>query len=131
MPTRARSSIRSPKAGEKVDKGSKVDIVVSSGPETDSVPGVVGKTESDATNTLSNAGFSVNVESGGTSDTYAKGYVMKQSPTGTAKKGSTVTIYISEGKDTSSDEVDVDSLGLYEHDGRRRRGSHCQRRPQV
>ena len=103
---------QSPKAGEKVDKGSKVDIVVSSGPETDSVPGVVGKTESDATNTLSNAGFSVNVESGGTSDTYAKGYVMKQSPTGTAKKGSTVTIYISEGKDTSSDEVDVDSLGL-------------------
>ena len=103
---------QSPKAGEKVDKGSKVDIVVSSGPETDSVPGVVGKTESDATNTLSNAGFSVNVESGGTSDTYAKGYVMKQSPTGTAKKGSTVTIYISEGKDTSSDELDVDSLGL-------------------
>ena len=37
---------------------------------------------------------------------------MKQSPTGTAKKGSTVTIYISEGKDTSSDEVDVDALGL-------------------
>ena len=103
---------QSPKAGEKVDKGSKVDIVLSSGPETDSVPGVVGKSESDATNTLSNAGFSVNVESGGTSDTYAKGYVMKQSPTGTAKKGSTVTIYISEGKDTSSDEVDVDALGL-------------------
>ena len=103
---------QSPKAGEQVDKGSKVDIVVSSGPETDSVPGVVGKSESDATNTLSNAGFSVNVESGGTSDTYAKGYVMKQTPTGTAKKGSTVTIYISEGKDTSSDEVDVDSLGL-------------------
>ena len=103
---------QSPKAGEKVDKGSKVDIVVSSGPETDSVPGVVGKTESDATNTLSNAGFSVNVESGGTSDTYAKGYVMKQSPTGTAKKGSTVTIYVSEGKDTSSEGVDVDSLGL-------------------
>ena len=103
---------QSPKAGEKVDKGSKVDIVVSSGPETDSVPGVVGKTESDATNTLSNAGFSVNVESGGTSDTYAKGYVMKQSPTGTAKKGATVTIYVSEGKDTSSEGVDVDSLGL-------------------
>ncbi len=103
---------QSPSAGEKADKNSKVNIVVSSGPETASVPGVVGSSEDEATNTLSNAGFSVNSESGGYSDTYAKGTVMKQDPTGTAKKGSTVTIYISQGEDPSTSQVDVDALGL-------------------
>ncbi len=103
---------QSPSAGEKADKNSKVNIVVSSGPETESVPGVVGKSEDEATNTLSNAGFSVTSESGGYSDTYAKGTVIKQDPTGTAKKGSKVTIYISQGKDPASSQVDVDALGL-------------------
>ena len=103
---------QSPSAGEKADKGSSVDIVVSAGPETSSVPGVVGKSADEATNTLSNAGFSVTTVDGGYSDTYAKGVVMKQDPTGTAKKGATVTLYISQGEDPSSSQVDVDALNL-------------------
>ena len=88
---------QNPAAGEEVDEGSTVTYKVSTGPDAENIPGVVGYTEAEATNMLSEAGFSVNSVSGGYSSRYAAGYVMSQDPTGQAKPGSTVTIYISEG----------------------------------
>ena len=120
---------QSPTAGSKVDKGSKVDITISAGPKTTSVPGVVGYSEADATNTLSDAGFNVEVADGDYSDSYSKGTVMKQSPTGTAKKGTTVTIYISKGakpeEDPESDGYDINKvLGMMESQAISTLGKH-------
>ena len=83
--------------GEEVELGSTVEIKVSTGPETATVPGVLGKTEAEASNALTDAGFEVEVVTGGYSDTYSKGTVMAQSVTGTAEVGTTVTITISKG----------------------------------
>ncbi len=88
---------QSPSSGEEVEEGSVVTFKVSSGPETTSVPGVIGYSRSEAINILTNAGFDYNVESGGYSSQYAAGVVMDQSPAGTATAGSTITIYVSEG----------------------------------
>ena len=83
--------------GEEVEVNTTVKFKVSTGPETASVPGVLGMTESEASNALSDAGFEVNVQTGGYSDYYSAGTVMAQSVTGTAEVGTTVTITISQG----------------------------------
>lgn len=88
---------QNPEAGEEVDEGSTVTYKVSSGPDSENVPGVVGYSEAEAINILSEAGFSVNRQSGGYSNRYSAGVVMSQDPTGQAEPGSTVTIYVSEG----------------------------------
>ena len=49
----------SPSEGEKVDKGSSVSLVVSSGPEQVAVPDVTGKSFDEAQSTLQAAGFKV------------------------------------------------------------------------
>ena len=95
--------------GEEVEVGSTVEIKVSTGPETATVPGVLGMTTSEASNALSNAGFEVKTETGDYSDTYAKGTVMAQSVTGTAAVGTTVTITISLGPEPTA-EVSVPSV---------------------
>ncbi|MCI8468357.1 MAG: Stk1 family PASTA domain-containing Ser/Thr kinase [Eggerthellaceae bacterium] len=87
---------QSPASGSKVDKGSTVTYVLSLGTETVNVPGVVGKSQSDATNTLSNAGFKVETKKD-YSDSVASGNVISQSVTGPAKPGTTVTLTISQG----------------------------------
>ena len=92
-------SSQDPVSGTEADKGTTVTYWISIGPEEVDVPSVVGKTQSVATSTLTNAGFNVSVQSGGYSDEYAKGVVMSQSPSGgnSAAEGATITIYISEG----------------------------------
>ena len=80
---------QNPSAGNKVEKGSTVTIVVSDGAESASIPNVVGKTVGEATSILQAAGFNVSV-SGNTS---SGATVVSQSPSGgTASKGSTITI---------------------------------------
>ena len=80
--------------GGKLEKGETVTIVVSDGPDPATaeidIPNVVGETVSKAKSELENAGFSVTVN-GKESDT-AK--VTAQSPTGTAVKGTTITITV-------------------------------------
>ena len=83
--------------GEEVEVNTTIKFKVSTGPETASVPGVLGMSESEASNALSDAGFEVSVETGGYSDYYSAGTVMAQSVTGTAEVGTTVTITISQG----------------------------------
>lgn len=83
-----------PPEGTEVDKGSTVTLLVSRGEL--SVPNVVGKSVSDATNTLEDAGFDVKVN--GPDD----GIVTDQDPSGgdTANKGSKVKITSEKPDDT-------------------------------
>jgi eukaryotic-like serine/threonine-protein kinase len=87
-----------PVADTEVDRGSKVDLVVSSGPSAAPVPDVRGRTEDEATEILENAGFEVS-PTDVPSDTVAEGLVVSQDPAqGTpAEPGATVTIAISTG----------------------------------
>ena len=83
--------------GEMVDEGTTIEIWVSTGPDEINVPGVLGMSEAEASNTLTNAGFKVSIEAGSYSDSYAQGTVMAQSVTGTAKEGTEITLTISKG----------------------------------
>ena len=84
------------------EKGSSIRIVVSSGPNNVDVPDVIGYDQDSAYETLSSAGFSVNVVTQ-TSDEQA-GIVVGQDPQGgtkVSKDGSkSVTIYVSSGPAT-------------------------------
>jgi serine/threonine-protein kinase len=78
--------------------------------ETVSVPSVLGKTENEARTALLAQGLHIKVESG-TSNDYEKGEIYKQSPeAGTdVSENTTVTVYVSTGKETFSLE-DVSGL---------------------
>ena len=93
-----------------VTKGSVVEYKVSKGSEKVNVPGVLGMSYSEASNELTNAGFTVVDGGKDYSDSYPAGQVMSQSVTGSAAKGSKVTIVVSKGPETKT--VNVDSLGL-------------------
>jgi serine/threonine-protein kinase len=83
-----------PGAGAEVDKGSRVTLTVSKGPEKAEVPNVVGQDKADARATLRDAGFGVNVVDQESDE--PEGTVIRVSPPeGTkAVKGSAVTIYV-------------------------------------
>ena len=89
----------SPEGGEPADKGSEVTYVLSKGANSVEVPWVTGMTQDDAYSTLTDAGFSVAVQEDYSDDT-EEGLVYWQDPTGDdkAKKGATVTIYVSLGQ---------------------------------
>jgi beta-lactam-binding protein with PASTA domain/predicted Ser/Thr protein kinase len=84
-----------PAAGTSVDKGSRVTLTVSKGPEKVAVPDVVGQDKADARATLRDAGFTVAVVERETAD-QPEGSVIRQSPPAGTKavKGSRVTIYV-------------------------------------
>ena len=88
-----------PAAGTEVERRSTVVIVVSSGPQTETVPDVVGLDEQSAISTLEAAGFEVDVQTEvvAPGDPTA-GTVIEQAPTGNsqAPPGSTVTITVAE-----------------------------------
>jgi eukaryotic-like serine/threonine-protein kinase len=89
-----------PPAGMKVDKGSRVRINVSSGPQPVSVPYVVGLSFDQASAQLQSAGFAVartNIASDQPKDT-----VVAQDPTGSAAPSSTVTLSVSKGPKQST-----------------------------
>jgi serine/threonine-protein kinase len=115
---------QNPRAGDQVRKGTKIDLTVSKGQETGVVPDVIGRTEAQAYAILGSANFKVTrIE--GSSDTYDAGLVFDQDPKGgaTAKKGDTVTIFVSQGPaqfsmpdvrgdDESSARLELESHGL-------------------
>jgi eukaryotic-like serine/threonine-protein kinase len=82
--------------------GSTVTITVSGGAVT--VPSVIGDSQQTANQILANAGFTVNVQQGSGPAQYANGTVFNQVPSasGTAPKGSTVTIYVQNGASQSA-----------------------------
>lgn len=85
----------SPSAGQNVDRGSRVKLYVSTGPEQVSVPNVVGFTRTDADSTLRAAGFAVTVTEEESTSVDA-GDVISQSPSGdtAADPGATVSIVV-------------------------------------
>jgi eukaryotic-like serine/threonine-protein kinase len=92
---------QNPEAAEKADKGSTVTLTVSQGPAPVPLPDVTGMTETEASQTLSAAGFIVNavpVEN----DEVEDGIVVSQDPAGNqdVPPGSTVTINVSSGAGT-------------------------------
>ena len=92
---------QSPKAGEKVAKGSKVVYYLSAGKEGTEVPDVVGQSEGAATATLNNAGFIVTFEYK-SSDSVAQGLVISQTPKAGSKEkeDATVNIVVSTGPES-------------------------------
>ena len=85
----------------KAKEGTTITLTVSPGSNPNaSVPDVVGKSESAATAELQNAGFGVNVTTQ-TSSSVPEGNVISQDTTGSAQKGSTVTIVVSGGPGAS------------------------------
>jgi serine/threonine-protein kinase len=88
----------SPSGGTQVPSGSTVSLVVSTGPAnttpTVSVPSVKGQQASAATSALTGAGFKVSQTTKNVTNPANDGVVVSQSPTGSAPKGSTVTIVV-------------------------------------
>ena len=87
-----------PRANTSVRQGSVVRVVVSSGLRMYAVPDVAGRTQEQAEQELSNAGF-VSTVVQQSDDTVPAGQVISTSPAANeeARKGSTVTIYLSTG----------------------------------
>jgi beta-lactam-binding protein with PASTA domain/tRNA A-37 threonylcarbamoyl transferase component Bud32 len=87
-----------PPAGERVDRGSDVDLVVSSGPETITVPDVINQPEDSAIAEIRGAGLEEEVERA-PSDEVDEGLVISQDPGPgvAARSGDTVRILVSEG----------------------------------
>jgi serine/threonine-protein kinase len=87
-----------PAGGQTVNKGSAVRINVSSGPAAVSVPDVIGLQYADAKASLENEGFSVQRRDVDSDED--AGTVVDQSPSGSAKPGSTITLSVSKGPTT-------------------------------
>jgi serine/threonine-protein kinase len=87
-----------PSAGRPVDRSSTVTLVVSSGPEQVNVPDVVGQQEADAAASLRAKGLSPFLREKASSE--PEGTVVDQSPPAGEQvdQGSTVTLYVSNGK---------------------------------
>jgi serine/threonine-protein kinase len=85
-----------PGSGTKVDKGSTVTLVVSSGQSQVTVPDVIGLTEDEATASLTSAGFKVKKQTQPVVSDADDGRVLSQSPSAgsSADRGSTVTIVV-------------------------------------
>ncbi len=83
-------------AGSSLNKGDTVVFHLSKGAENVSVPDVAGSSVSNAEQSLINAGFQVKSSYRYSSDV-PEGRVISQDPSGTAAKGSTITIYVSNG----------------------------------
>ncbi len=99
---------QSPKAGEKIDKGSKIDITISDGKgkEKGTIPSVTGKTLDDAKAAIVSAGFKVGNITYDESDAYGNGYVMWQQYAANTQleKGTTIDIEVSKGAPQPPDE---------------------------
>jgi serine/threonine-protein kinase len=87
---------QTPTGGSTVDKGTRVAIQVSRGPQKVPVPAVVSQDQSDAEATLRDAGFKVKVVERETADTTQFGTVLRQTPPAGSDqvKGTTVTIIV-------------------------------------
>lgn len=100
-----------PAAGQVVEKGQRVDLVVSSGPELVTVPSVIGSTESSAIATLQELGFDVDpMITREFNAKYESGMVFKTDPLPNSKlpKGGRVRLWVSEGAEMVSVPLVVD-----------------------
>lgn len=82
--------------GDMVSTDEKVVITVSSGEGDQEIPNVVGMTDKAAIQTLQDKGFKYNRQYEYSANV-AEGQVISQTPTGSGKKGDTITITVSAG----------------------------------
>ncbi len=85
-----------PGVGGSAQRGSTVKYWVSSGEEEVDIPDVADYDQDNAKRLLENAGFVVTVATE-ESDSVSEGVAIRTDPTGKAAKGSSVTLYVSEG----------------------------------
>jgi serine/threonine-protein kinase len=92
-----------PPQGTVVEKGSRVSVVVSSGPGIVALPNVNGKKSSEATKILREKGFQPTLQDQ-SSDTVAKGLVISTSPAADTEVqvGGPVTVVVSSGPEEAS-----------------------------
>ncbi len=85
-----------PAAGSRIDEGSTVTIVVSSGPELNAVPNVLGMTADQAKAAIEGAGFVYRQAGTANANASDDGKVVAQNPSGgtKAEKGATVAVTI-------------------------------------
>ena len=104
-----------PAGGQNKPKGSSVNLVVSKGADSVTIPNLIGLTADQARTTASNYGFTVYQSGSQSSDTVAEGNIISQSPqAGTqAKKGDSIGYVISEGKS----QVEVPNVVGYTQSG--------------
>ena len=88
---------QNPEAGGEVDARTRVDIVVSSGPEAAIVPPVVGLSEEDARSAIEGEGLEVDVISESSDEPAGEVIAQDPSPGTELAPGDTVTITVSEG----------------------------------
>lgn len=93
-------------SGATAYKGDTIVFHLSKGPEKIVVPNVEGMEEASAKSRLQNAGFAVTVKRE-SSSSVEEGLVIYQSPTGTATKGTTITIAVSTGLGSAPNVVDM------------------------
>ena len=107
-----------PNPGEQAEEGSTVTVFVSSGPGTEEVPDVGGRTVDDARRALERRGFMVEVERE-FSETVPRGRVIETQPAARTQLtiGSTVSLLVSRGRE----QVEVpDVVGQEQEDARSR-----------
>lgn len=92
---------QNPRAGTKLPKGEPVDLVISKGTQTVTVPNVVGKTRSQARAILGNAGLKISIKTEASAEESA-GIVLSQDPVAnnTVPINSTVSVVVSSGPAT-------------------------------
>ena len=94
-----------PQSPDSVDKGTEVDIVVSTGPPKVEVPDVVGEDKNDAEDELRSKGFEVVLSSKDSSEPKNQ-VIQQQPPAGTmVKEGAKITLFYSAGPQQVPDVV--------------------------
>lgn len=106
-------------AGTKVNKNTTITLSISSGPDSATVPNVIGIDQVEASNAIASAGFKVSVKKA-YSDTVETGKVISQSPSASSATtpGATVTITVSEGKEEAKSATVPNVVGLTEADAK-------------
>ncbi len=106
---------QTPGEGAQVDEGTTVTVTVAEELELTEVPTVVGATESQASEFLAAAGFTVSVQSEPVTDPTQDEVVLRQRPAGgEAEAGSRVTIVVGRFDDSS---LDPEGTGPQDGDG--------------
>jgi beta-lactam-binding protein with PASTA domain/predicted Ser/Thr protein kinase len=121
---RGRVIEQDPQPGDRVDRGSEVNLLVSKGPRPVAVPDVIGMTEDEARQAIEDAGFEVGPVTSRESQE-EEGTVVDQSPPGDtdARPGSSIDLVVSSGpatvsvpdvicQDTDSAQAEVEAAGL-------------------
>ena len=104
---------QNPAAAANVASGSAVNLVVSSGPATVSVPNVVNQTQAAATSAITAAGLTVGSVTTQSSPTVASGSVISQNPAagGSVASGSAVNLVVSSGPASASNRAPTANAG--------------------